>query len=733
MNTKRFRATSILLSSILASSLLFVAPDARSETIGEAECYPAVLLLRGSGEQKVVSDKSESERSNYPKDSNDANALISANGYEGSKLSELLEEVTKQPDIQTISRLRFIGVDYSALAVAPTISAPPSTHNLASPDASGILNAWIAQSSVETVKHYLNYSDSINEGAKNVKTIIDQDMARGCDTQYLIAGYSQGALSARLAVSLVDNPDKIIGTYLVGDPHEKGGAADISKGQRSIASTGWDRDGLTRRVAPNLNFVLDPPNATLFPNPLELVKPFLNKFDEAYSNSDSTIYRSDEIMTSRALCHEKDSVCWTPFPLTEPAQHTNYFDELTPEGLLDLAEEAPAFSSQLAKLANSQTANPRERSITKTLSVKGKPTDYFIANSRVDDVCSWDKGSDGTFEVINGTCNEYRATNTGSTVKMTVKVKDSFGVVHTYVSEEPVIDPEMLNTLVDIPRDKWLRFESFEGNKCVTIPQQFEEPSDFGPYGKEIEVKDCNQSPSSNYTFDATQVFKRTDVNKHKNDYYVSGYDKDYYIESSNDFSAYEVDVYSFLGLKNESNLNPTFSGLKPSLVQIRDGINYYQLKAYWGSREGCFTKNKSKLDQNNLAPCDWTDNNQLFKPILAPESEKYGELSLEQDTSPPTEPENFKIEYLVGPLIRLSWNPSIDERTDQVASYTIEYYDSTYDEWIQDWDFTFSFTNEPPTSYETPGHWAITKYRIKSADYAGNHSDWVEISMNTE
>lgn len=720
-----------MITLIISGSLITLPKTtANADVISDIECFPAVLLLRGSGEDQIMPNTGN-KNVNFPSSSSDNNALFNTNGFEGNRLNLLLDSFSKKANSSSaISKLRFIGVDYPALAVFPSLSTPPDTTGMDLEQAEIVNNAWMTQNVGAALIHHLSYAQSIDSGAAEVKSIIDADEARGCDTQYLLVGYSQGALAAREAIRITNNPDKIIGSYVIGDPYQKGGASDIDKNQRSIASTGWDKNSSLRAIISYTD------EHSL--NPLKFfniglrerisLKLISDKIDDILSYPDSTIYRSDSTMTSRSLCHKLDVVCWQlGYSI---AAHTNYFDSDQYDGALDLEEEVPAFNEQLIKLANSQKSNPRERSLTQTLSLKGESTRYFVANDRPDDLCSWDAGSDGIFEKNEVKCDSYKMNNSGSTMKMTVKVKDSFGIIHTYSSEEPVLDTEVLSKLVDIPRDKWLRFEAYDTDKCLTFPQVYSEIIEAGAYGQELVTDQCKQSPSSNYTFDATQVFKRSLADDKSGDYYASGYDDDYYIEATNDFSGGEVEVRSLLGLNNDTNMNPTFSGMKPVIARVINGVNYYQLQSYWGSYKGCFSSDLDLTSSYTLLPCDWSDNSQLFRPVLADKNEEYGALSVERDITPPSSPTNLKLDYPSGSQIKLSWDSSVDDRTDQVGSYVLEYYDSAYDQWERDWDFTFSTTGES-NSYQTTSSWSITKYRIRAVDYSENKSDWTEIATD--
>lgn len=105
----------LLVFSIAITGLVFAdTKKAHADVIGENECFPAVLLIRGSGETPIIDNV-------YYKNDDTSNPLMQTNGHEGQKLHQLLLYFTKKTDpAKTTSKTRFIGVDYPALDVFPT-------------------------------------------------------------------------------------------------------------------------------------------------------------------------------------------------------------------------------------------------------------------------------------------------------------------------------------------------------------------------------------------------------------------------------------------------------------------------------------------------------------------------------------------------------------------------------------------------------------------------------------
>lgn len=199
---KNLRKLGIVVISALLLSLLVISP-ANADPIEEDECYPAVLMLRGSGEGSLPLEQRSYKNSS-------GNILIETNGFEGERIGLALDELSKTTDpAETISKLRFIGIDYPALPVPPEYPEKPALTGNLDIDG-GIVAVWRAQVAVKTVEHFFSYLSSIEKGAKRVESQIEIDEDRGCHTQYLLMGYSQGALAARLAMTMVNNPDKIL-------------------------------------------------------------------------------------------------------------------------------------------------------------------------------------------------------------------------------------------------------------------------------------------------------------------------------------------------------------------------------------------------------------------------------------------------------------------------------------------------------------------------------------------
>lgn len=87
------RIISFLSSLLVFSSILVWSPSmVHADVIQEDECFPAVLILRGSDEARL-----EEERRSYLNSSNGLEYL-KTNGYEGEILSRLLQAFVDETD-----------------------------------------------------------------------------------------------------------------------------------------------------------------------------------------------------------------------------------------------------------------------------------------------------------------------------------------------------------------------------------------------------------------------------------------------------------------------------------------------------------------------------------------------------------------------------------------------------------------------------------------------------------
>lgn len=148
------KTVSVLLVAMILSGMfaIAIAQPVQADAIGSEECFPAVLMLRGSGETNIIKDGSGRHR--YTKEIN-GNPFIETNGYEGPVLQKLIQSFVNQTNpIQTVSKTRFIGVDYEALDVFPDLETGAVT-----------LENGVAIKSARMAHHVIKYQNSYNEGS----------------------------------------------------------------------------------------------------------------------------------------------------------------------------------------------------------------------------------------------------------------------------------------------------------------------------------------------------------------------------------------------------------------------------------------------------------------------------------------------------------------------------------------------------------------------------------------
>lgn len=145
------KTASAFLAAMLLSGMFLVtiAQPVQADIIGAEECFPAVLMLRGSGEKRII--KEGSNNVIYTKEMNgELVPFIETNGYEGEMLSKLTQHFTDQTNpVQTVSKTRFIGVDYEALDVFPDLETGAVT-----------LENSVAIKSIRMAHHVIKYQDS---------------------------------------------------------------------------------------------------------------------------------------------------------------------------------------------------------------------------------------------------------------------------------------------------------------------------------------------------------------------------------------------------------------------------------------------------------------------------------------------------------------------------------------------------------------------------------------------
>jgi hypothetical protein len=642
---------------LLAASLVVVAPTvAHADVIGEEECYPAVLMLRGSAETQLP--LGEDEKVTYL--SGQGVPYVKTNGFEGPVLSRAIDALVRQTNpVETVSKLRFIGIDYPAAPVLPPVEITSTIGSL-------------------TIGHLVDYEDSFRTGAENVVKFINEDLKRGCNTQYTLLAYSQGVMAARLAMNLMDNKtDKIISSYMIGDPLQKANGA-ISSRQKSEANTSPDTYGSLRATMMYLGKSLRQGGSfgeTVF----SYAKWLLNE----YVRSDSGVYRDDgpDGIVSRSLCHKFDPTCWTITSTPNISEHLNYFQEedlnsSEPQsGGVDRLFEPQEFDKQVKKLAESQTSDSRAVSLVSTPTIKNKIVTYSVANARADDLCSWDEGADGVYEKENVYCLDlYQATSSADTIKMKVDVVNSFQIKKTLTTDSPTIDTKLLKEFVNSYSGSWFQYspivQAQGGSECIG----------FHSGGRDITIDEAINNPrtrnnvitKSNCDFGSTSelsaakagtafkaaLFTSEDEVRPR---LLSGYDDDYSLT----FDPNNTDHPLI-----EKTSDSPHQDFYVNEVSRQD----YTYSIVHGDH--CISVDRMAPSPVTLAPCSSSDPKQLFYRFEV-SSDTYtkgafGKLSLEKDITPPPALQDTSI-YFNESIKRLTINwSSVYERGDYVAGYRI-------------------------------------------------------------
>lgn len=632
--------------------------------VSEGDCLPAVLLFRGS-------DEFPQSESGYPievpipkdyyqeKDGKETH-FITTNRYEGNTMGDLLTAFVNQTNpALTVSKTRFIGVKYEALPVFPSLNSDDS----------------LIQQGVRVGHHAVKYQDSYNNGARKAVEFIQNDIRNGCNTTYMFAGYSQGAISARIALEMLgNNEDKVVSTYLVGDPVNDSEQL-LSNNQASPAHNREDSDGVLRY---GLEWVA---KGLFFSDLGDGARSYLDKFE----SSDSIVYRNNSFSPSRVLCHEDDLVC--DFGKgSNLDNHMNYFqaklEDPNSSGNFDLQYEINEFDKQVQSLANSQSHNPRARVLKKTPSVNTSTTLYNLANSQPGDTCSWDEGNNGTYETTNIPCEVYEYANSSKTERLRVKVTDSYGSNYFFELEDEVLEVEQIEHVLTLDPNSWYQFKvkempltekdrnngyyyddekekmvldeywepSFTGDQCVEW--SYQDPfSVVDNHHWNMDLLDCKEVLRSGNAFDAMQVFKPS------KDGMKSGYD-DGYSWGRDDI------IEEYLTLVPHAGNNETF---KPVLTEIIDNIPYYSFR----NQNNCVTAKDNEAGYTNLfiETCMDNSNAQLFEARKI--NGNYGSLSFEKDTTPPKEPNNVLLEVDHNGLSMMIW----DKVEDRGIETTYELY----------------------------------------------------------
>lgn len=661
---KLFKSLGSLIVMAVALGLIIVTPyPAQADVVGPEECFPAVLMLRGSGE--VLADDAEYNPASMPD-----TTFIETNRKEGGTISRLLQAFVNQTDpAKTVSKVRFIGMNYPALDVEP-----PSTPVDIAPIAGGGDPApSVLMNSVLLMNHIVNYDDSFRDGAKEVVNFIKADERSGCNTQYMLVGYSQGVIAARLAISLMDNnTDKIISSYVLGDPFQKASGSSALT-QRTIANTSHHTSG----VGPLTLSVLGTANhyfTSFYPDfGSTAIVSSIQAYVSEMSLSNPTIYRNNQNsgIVSRSLCHANDPVCGIDLANLGDVtidSHTDYFDSGEQAGSIDLDYEIEEFDLQVQTLANSTTANPRARTLTKTPSFIGGTTTYNIANARWDDVCAWDIGSDSVVD-YTAICEPYDVTHIGDP-NMTVTVTDSFSIQETFASNTTAIDPTPLQGAVDeivsLDPNAWYQFKAYkeatEGDddfgyqyeSCIEVWQSYSSLISSMPHlSKSHDCIDYNYA--SAVASNAGEVFKYIEIMTPQGpeNRMLWGYDDHY---------SWELDSYPQVNIKPTSNSSSQAQNVKAELAFFIENIPYYKFR--FNSME-CITSGGYGM---SLEICDTSDLSQLFSATKI--DKHFGGLSIERDVTPPTNVTGLHVS-INGSNAKLEWNSSEDSR-QHVDEYKI-------------------------------------------------------------
>jgi hypothetical protein len=456
MNIQKYSKKIIMLAVatitfILATFVIYT--PAYADVLEENECFPAVLMLKGSGEG--IDENQNPVQETIYKPEGSGIPYIKTNGHEGATLGRLLQSFVNTTDpAKTVSKVRFVGIQYPALPVIPATVNPENTDFTDAQIAAMDGAIWI--------NHIIQYNESYRIGAQMTLDFIKEDEQRGCNTQYMLLSYSQGVISARLVMNLLNNEtDKVISSYVMGDPFQKANGA-VSSRQKSIANTSSETMGVGRLAGESITGGADIVDyfSPWFKPFTNAAKNAISKYTTEITQADSFIYKDEGAgrIYSRSLCHKNDPTCGIDkFDEVDAEQHLIYFDNESDAGTIDIANEIAEFDKQVQTLANSTTSNPRERTLTKTPAILGQEITFNVANTRPDDVCSWDIGSDNTYEE-NGLCSSLSVSSSLAS-KITVKVTDSFGIEHIYHSQSEVIDPTEISKSLELDTSKWYQFK----------------------------------------------------------------------------------------------------------------------------------------------------------------------------------------------------------------------------------------------------------------------------------
>lgn len=650
---------SFLILFFLSQSVVAVADTVDDES--ENNCLPAILFLRGSGEGLDEEGNKDIDPKDYiPIGSNVAS--FSTNGHEGPVLERLLDKYVNETTITDVgSKVRFVGIDYPSEPVFPMLQF--GEHQV-----------------ITYFKHIITYYGSFAAGAKNILHFINNDKdaeGNACKTQYMLVGYSQGVISVRLAINLLGNKNnKVISTYVVGDPWQKAEATTFPD-QSSVANTSTETNGIGRgavswaqELSAGLGIKSEPINA-------------LKTWGADIKKSDAVIYRKPGgtlPVGSRSLCHFKDPTCGLSFFETglipDMGEHTNYFDIDSPAGSIDLQHEAQGFDTQVKQLIASSYAYNQERELNQTPSIKSKETIYNINNLKEGDRCWWDENSDGTIEGSGYDCRGgYEMESLGGLTKMTVTVRDIDNIEYVYSTEDTAIEPEIVNDILSLKLGEWYQFHPYDNpTDCLGIRQPDNQDwtlQNGGAIQRTLLISDCSTATPEGFAEEAEtgkQSFKIDLYNLEDPNEDPVVY-KDYK-QLANGYDQNEILSYGkgYPGVSESARMqqlqtwgSSSENGFMPQLTRIIDGVPYYSFK---GSSGNCMASDYTQSSVLFEAGCSNTS--QLFSVTHV--DVDLGKLAVQYDVTPPEKVENLTVNNVTRTKATFNWEETIDNRGGQLA-----------------------------------------------------------------